>query len=159
MKNLFETCKTFDEAKTLFRKLSKQMHPDAGGTHEAFINLMKQFENFRPVFSEENNFANQAFNKAKFAEIIELLKDLDNVQITFAGTFIWVEGDTYSQREKIKALSLPNYKKASFASKKKAWYFAPIDYQKKSRKAYGLDEIKQMFGAETYTQKKTLITA
>ena len=157
MKNLFETCKTFDEAKTLFRTLSKKMHPDLGGSHEEFLNLMTQFENFKPVFNSENEFANKEFDKEKFAEIIDLLKDLDNVQITFAGTFIWVEGDTYSQREKIKALNLPNYKNARFAGKKKAWYFAPIDYVKKSRKDYGLDEIKKMFGAETYTQKKILI--
>ena len=158
MTNLFKGCKSWDEAKTLFRTLSKKMHPDLGGTHEQFIELVKQFENFTPTFSQENEFANAEFDKRRFADIVELLRELDDVTISFVGTFIWIEGNTYSQKDVIKALDLPNYNKARFASKKKAWYFSPIDYSKKNGKVYGMDEIKQMFGSQSYSQKKILIT-
>lgn len=158
MNNLFKDCRSWDDAKTLFRKLSKKMHPDLGGTHEAFIELKRQFENFRPPFSKENEFSNAEFDKRKFADIVELLKDLDNVTISFVGSFIWIEGNTYSQKDKIKSISLPGYNKARYAGKKKAWYFSPIDYSKKSGKVYELDKIKEMFGSESYTQKKVLLT-
>ena len=158
MKNLFKDCSSWDEAKTLFRKLSKTMHPDLGGTHEQFIELVKQFENFTPTYSEDNKFANAEFDKRKFADIIELLKDLDDVTISFIGTFIWIEGNTYSQKDKIKAIKLQGYNSARFASKKKAWYFSPIDYKKKSKKLYNMDDIKQMFGADSYKQNTLKLT-
>ena len=158
MNNLFKDCKSWDEAKTLFRTLSKKMHPDLGGTHEQFIELVKQFENFTPTFSEDNKFANADFDKRKFADIIELLKELDEVEITFAGTFIWIEGNTYSQKDKIKALELQGYNSARYAPKKKAWYFSPIDYKKKSKKLYNMDDIKHIFGAQSYTQSTLKLT-
>ena len=158
MKNLFKDCATWDEAKTLFRKLSKTMHPDLGGSHEQFIELVKQFENFTPTYSEDNKFANADFDKRKFADIIEILKDLDDVTISFIGTFIWIEGNTYSQKDKIKAIELQGYNKARFASKKKAWYFSPIDYKKKSKKLYNMDDIKEIFGSQSYTQSTLKLT-
>ena len=158
MNNLFKDCKSWDEAKTLFRTLSKKMHPDLGGSDAQFIELKRQFEMFTPTFSKDNEFANKEFDKRKFADIIELLKELDEVEITFAGTFIWIEGNTYSQKDKIKAIQLQGYNSARFASKKKAWYFSPIDYSKKNGKVYGMEEIKAMFGSQSYTQKKILIT-
>ena len=48
MNNLFKDCRNWDEAKTLFRKL-RRCTPDLGGTHEKFIELEKQFENFTPT--------------------------------------------------------------------------------------------------------------
>ena len=158
MKNLFKDCSSWDEAKTLFRKLSKTMHPDLGGTHEAFVELKRQFEMFTPRYSKDSSFANQTFDRRKFADIIELLKELDEVEITFAGTFIWIEGNTYSQKDKIKAIKLQGYNSARFASKKKAWYFSPIDYKKKSKKLYNMDDIKQMFGSQSYTQNTLKLT-
>lgn len=153
---LFKDCKSWDEAKTLFRKLSKTMHPDLGGSHEKFIELVKQFENFTP--SEDNKFANADFDKRKFADIIEILKDLDDVTISFIGTFIWIEGNTYSQKDKIKAIQLQGYNGARYASKKKAWYFSPIDYKKKSKKLYNMDDIKEIFGSQSYTQNTLKLT-
>ncbi len=154
----FKDCASWDDAKTLFRKLSKKLHPDLGGSHELFIELVKQFESFTPTFNKENEFANKAFDKRKFGDIVSLLNVLDDVEISFVGSFIWIEGNTYSQKDIIKGISLPNYNSARFASKKKAWYFSPIDYVKKSKKSYELDEIKAMFGSEGYTQKKILLT-
>ena len=158
MKNLFKDCRNWDEAKTLFRKLSKTMHPDWGGTHEQFIELVKQFENFTPTFSEDNKFANADFDKRKFADIIEILKDLDDVTISFIGTFIWIEGNTYSQKDKIKAVKLQGYNSARYASKKKAWYFSPIDYKKKSKKLYHMEDIIEIFGSQSYTQNTLKLT-
>ena len=158
MNKLFKDCSSWDEAKTLFRKLSKTMHPDLGGTHEQFIELVKQFENFTPTFSEDNKFANADFDKRKFADIIEILKDLDDVTISFIGTFIWIEGNTYSQKDKIKALELQGYNSARYAPKKKAWYFSPIDYKKKSKKLYNMDDIKEIFGSQSYTQNTLKLT-
>ena len=158
MKNLFKTCASWDEAKTLFRKLSKTMHPDLGGTHEQFIELKRQFELFTPTYNKDSSFANQTFDRRKFADIVEILKDLDEVEITFAGTFIWIEGNTYSQKDKIKAIKLEGYNRARYASKKRAWYFSPIDYKKKSKKSYAMDDIKQMFGADSYKQNTLKLT-
>lgn len=50
---MFDKCKTKEEAKTLFRKLSMKLHPDHGGDHELFIKLKESFDNFKPTASSK----------------------------------------------------------------------------------------------------------
>jgi hemerythrin-like domain-containing protein len=57
--NFFNDCKTQDEAKTLFRKLSKMFHPDKGGDPEFMMELKKQYDDFHPSFGYQFNRINQ----------------------------------------------------------------------------------------------------
>lgn len=41
---MFHRCKTEQEIKTLFRRVSKRLHPDLGGEHELMIILQESYE-------------------------------------------------------------------------------------------------------------------
>ena len=41
---MFHRCKTEGDGKDLFKRLSKLLHPDCGGDHEAFIILKEAHE-------------------------------------------------------------------------------------------------------------------
>lgn len=155
MKAYFKECQTLDEAKTLFRKLSHELHPDKGGTHEQFIELKRQFENFRP---ERTFKSDKDFNKSKFYDLVEKFENLNNIKVSFVGSFIWLEdakqGATYEQKDRIKDIEIDGMNSPRYARKKKAWYFSPEDYKRKSRKSRSLEEIKNFFGSEEFQTKQ-----
>jgi len=49
----FTGCKTKEEATKLFRNLSKCFHPDIGGQSEYMVELIKQYDNWKPEQSFE----------------------------------------------------------------------------------------------------------
>lgn len=147
----FKDCTTLDEAKTLFRKLSHQLHPDKGGTHEEFIKLRAEFESFKPSKSFESD---KDFNRSKFYDMVMKFEGLRDIKISFVGSFIWLEdmtpGATYGQREKIKGIEIEGKNQPRFAGKKKAWYYSPVDYKQKSKTKKSLDQIKDYYGCKAF---------
>lgn len=47
----FETAKTIEQAKNLFRDLCKKLHPDTSGfdSQSEFIKMFNEFKNFKPL--------------------------------------------------------------------------------------------------------------
>jgi hypothetical protein len=154
----FKNCTTLDEAKTLFRELSKQLHPDTSGSDTAhlFISMFKEFKAFKPT---QTNDKDEPFNADAFYNQIKHFDGLNDIKINFVGSFIWLEdienGATYFQREAIKNIKIDGYNGARFASQKKSWYFSPVDYVKKSHKATDLETIKSRYGCKTFATRQT----
>lgn len=151
----FNNCTTLDQAKTLFRKLCKELHPDKGGIAKDFISMFNEFKAFKPSEGKEENF-----NADKFYNLIQKFDGLKDIQINFVGSFIWLEdlviGATYEQKNSIKAISIDGYNNARFAGQKKLWYFSPSDYKQKAKSRKSFEEIKNTFGCNSYKTKKQL---
>lgn len=153
MKKYFTECTTIDEAKNLFRDLCKQLHPDTSGrnSQSEFITMFNEFKAFKPTSATAEN---QTFDAAEFYDIIKHFEGLQNIKLSFVGSFIWLEdeasGATYLQREQIKSIKLSGFNSARFASVKKSWYFSPADYQQKSKGKKSLEQIKSTYGCKTY---------
>jgi DnaJ-class molecular chaperone len=154
----FNNCNTLDEAKTLFRELSKKLHPDTSGSDTAhlFISMFKEFKAFKP---RQTNEQDDNFNADEFYNQIKNFDGLNDIRISFVGSFIWLEdieaGATFYQKDIIKAVKIDGYNNARFASQKKLWYFSPLDYKQKSRSNKGIDEIKSTYGCTTFTSRQT----
>ena len=151
--NYFKNCTTLDEAKNLFRKLCLKLHPDHGGKAKDFIKMRAEFKSLR--FDKE-----QSFDFDKFESLIYAFNGLENIEINFVGSFIWLKdieyGAMYRQKETIKSINLDGYNKARWASKKKLWYFSPVDYKKKSGKNTNFEQIKQFYGCKSFASKGNL---
>ena len=84
MTSYFYDCLNKEEAKSKYRKLAKELHPDHGGTKEKFQDLQKQYESFIEVDSgmffrsDHESFKNafDAMNK-------EYAKQYEEYQIHF----------------------------------------------------------------------------
>ncbi len=154
----FKTCNTLDEAKTLFRELSKKLHPDTSGADTAseFIAMFKEFKSFKP---RQTSDTDENFNAETFYNQIKGFDALHDIKISFVGSFIWLEdietGATYHQRQTIKSVVIDGYNGARFASQKKSWYFSPVDYKQKSRVKADLDTIKSRYGCKTFATRQT----
>ena len=146
--NYFKDCKSLDEAKKLYWSLAKQLHPDIGGTKEAFQDLQNQFESFRPA-KEKYKGEFEQWMPDQYMKIIDQLMKIPNIVITICGSWIWISGDTKPVKDQIKSISLEEKGfKRGFSKNKMQWYFSPVGYRKYNKKKYDFETIKAMFGAE-----------
>ncbi|MCL2019881.1 MAG: molecular chaperone DnaJ [Oscillospiraceae bacterium] len=140
---------TLEELKSQYRKLAMEHHPDMGGSDEAMKAVNAEYDRLFPKLKDihktkdgETYTARQATTETAeyFKDLINELMKMDGITIEIIGCFVWVTGDTKPNKDRLKAL------KFQWHSKKTAWYLAPEDYRKRSRKDYALDEIREMYG-------------
>ena len=154
----FETAKTIEQAKNLFRHLCKKLHPDTSGynSQNDFVKMFAEFKKFKP--SENTN--NEDFDASKFYDLLKNFDVLQDIKINFVGSFIWLEdmkpNSTYLQRNTIKSILLDGYNNVRFAPTKKLWYFSPVDYVQKSKSKKDFEEIKKTYGAKSFNSKGNL---
>jgi len=75
---------------------------------------------------------------------IEEFKPL-NIKVELIGSWLWITGETYPIREKLKALGF------LFSGSKKAWFYNGSDKKIRYSKYKSVDEIKQRFGCVEVT--------
>ena len=159
--NYFETCTTLDSAKNLFNKLCFKLHPDTSkkDTEQEFIKMFKEFKNFRPT-AEHANGKESDFNFDDFYNIVRRFQHLENVLISFIGSFIWLEdeagadGATKAQKEEIKSILLEGFNNPRFSGKRKTWFYSPVGYKQKFRSKKSFEELKTTWGNKTYNAKE-----
>jgi hypothetical protein len=158
----FTDCNTIDQAKNAFRNLCKSLHPDTSGrdSQAEFIAMYSEFKKFKPsnqTEQQKENYTN--FDPAEFYDMIKNFDQLEEINISFVGSFIWLEdetkGATYEQKDIIKSIKLIGYNNARFASVKKSWYYSPEDYQQKSKDKKTLEQIKSTYGCKTFKNSKS----
>lgn len=152
--NYFEGCTSLDEAKKLYWSLAKKLHPDVGGTKQAFQDLQNQFEHFRPE-KEKFNGEFEQWMPDQYMKIIDELMKIPNIVITVCGSWIWISGETKPVKDQIKAIPLEDTGfKRGFSKNKMQWYFSPVGYRKYSKKVYDFETIKAMFNTEEVESTK-----
>nr|WP_317632327.1 J domain-containing protein [uncultured Flavobacterium sp.] len=154
----FKNIKSLDELKNLFRQLCKELHPDKGGNTKEFIIMFNEYDSLKDSFNNNNENQGKNINSEKFYNILQQLDKLENINISFVGSFIWltdiIEGSMYKQKDIIKSFIFDGYNLARWASAKKSWYFSPSDYSApKNKKRQSLDEIKTKYQTKEYKTK------
>jgi curved DNA-binding protein CbpA len=139
------------ELRTEYYNLAKKYHPDMGGTDEAMKAINNEYEKLysKVVSGQYENYEKWSEDfKEKFYHgdeelraILDSLVKLPKIQIEVCGIWIWVTGETREVKEQLKSL------KMRWSNNKKAWYWHPADYKKRSNKKYDLNEIRDMFGS------------
>ena len=140
---------TLEELKGQYRKLAFQHHPDKGGDTEImkainneYDELFAKLKNVHKTKDGETYTAKQESTETadQFKDLINELMKMDNIIIEIIGCFAWVTGETKPYKEKLKEL------KFQWHNGKTAWYLKPEDYNHRSHREYGLDEIRAMYG-------------
>lgn len=154
----FSNIKNANDLKSLFRKLCNELHPDKGGNSTEFIKMMKEYNSIKDSFNSENDSEN--LSGEKFYNILEQLNKLENVEIQFIGSFIWLfdtePNSMYSQKDLIKTFVFDGYNTARWAKVKKSWYFSPLEYKRGGKKTYSINEIQSKYGVKTVQSKGSL---
>jgi len=150
----FTDCKTAEELKKAYRAWAKKLHPDLGGDAEEFKVMQAEYERMWEHLKNVHKTAEgETYTKEtdetpqEFINTINVLIRLEGVYVEICGNWIWASGNTQPYKETLKGL------KFKWAHKKRAWYFHSEPYHKRSRRELSLDEIRDMFGSQSYTTK------
>jgi len=147
IKKEFEGVTGLNEAKKVFKRLARLLHPDVGGDEESFKTLKNVYDD---IVEHKIYFSNNAKFDIELEKIISQILHFENITIEVVGSWIWLSGDTKAIKEKLKEL---NFK---WASKKKMWYYGEM--KGKNPKQKSMEEIKNKYGCTTLKseQKKKL---
>lgn len=153
----FTNCQTLAELKDEYRKVVMILHPDKGGDTQAFQEMRNEFESKWEIV--KNLYINKdgevstlkkenGERPTEFYTIIEYLMGIEGLELSVACWFLWIEGKTYENKDKIKACPINTAThKIGFSRDKNAWYIAPSWYRKFNNKAkYSMQDIKRTWG-------------
>ena len=141
--NEFKEVEGINEAKKVYRKLAKKLHPDAGGTNEDFKLLNEVYNQFLE-FGLKNS--DSEFD-LELEKIISEILHYEDIVIEVVGSWIWVGGKTKDIKDHLKELGF------KWRSKKKLWSYGQM--KRRNPKEMSMDDIKNKYGViEVKTQIK-----
>lgn len=74
---------------------------------------------------------------------MESLKGIDGIEVELCGTWLWIDGNTYENRESLKAVG------CKFSRTKKKWYWRSPDAKAGwSRGKQTMGQIRQKYGSQ-----------
>lgn len=132
-----------NEAKKIYKRLAKKLHPDVGGSDEEFKILNSVYNDF---LENKIYFSNESKIDLELEKIISQILHFENITIELIGSWIWISGDTKTIKEKLKELGF------KWASKKKMWYYGEM--KSKNPKPKPIDEIKAKYGSQTFKSRE-----
>lgn len=162
MNKWFKGMKTLEELKKAYHKLIFKYHPDRGGDTATMQDINKEYESLfarlkNKHADKDGNVYEQETNESpeEFRELLEKLMKLKGISIEVVGCFVWVGGDTFPNKEELKALGF------KYSRKKVMWYKAPATWVKKGNKEFKMDEIRDKYGVQykTTTAKSVALPA
>jgi len=77
-----------------------------------------------------------------YPEVIDQLIRLEGIVIEIIGSWLWVSGNTFAHKEKLKELDF------IFSKPKKMWYFRPGDKKVHNPRPWSIDKIRLTYGSD-----------
>lgn len=157
--NFFKDCQTVEEVKALYRKLARQHHPDLGGDAETMKRLNNEYERVLKKFDGEESIGTDGkshtykYNEEIERELMDMIAallalDMEGVDITLIGLWIWLTGNTKPHREQLKEL------KCRWNSSRGCWYYRPDALGWRRSSGADLEELAQKYGSTNCNQFK-----
>jgi len=153
----FHNVQTVGEAKSLYRRLAKENHPDLHGPkftarmqaiNDEYHKILASFDGQTSIGSDNKEHTyhyNRDVEQELMDKISELLAlKLENVEIELVGTWIWVSGDTKPVKEALKSAGL------KWHSKRMRWYWRKSGYRRRYNKKASFNDLRQMYGSRTF---------
>jgi hypothetical protein len=157
----FTNCKNINEAKSTYKNLAKQFHPDiaqydttaimqAINSEYAFA-IAKLAKGDTNLSSEQ--VEDEILNAEAYKNAVNVAINLNGITIELCGGWLWIGGNTYPVRASLKEAGF------MFACAKKMWYFRSPEYATNNRKKMDIDQIRSKYGSQqilSNTNKKVL---
>ena len=146
----FANCRTLDELKKEYRRLSKLHHPDHGGDEATMKAINAEYsDRFEVLKRQHNASADEAHQTTEapeeFINIINALVKLHGITVELCGCWLWVSGDTRAVKEELKAAG------GRWSSSKKMWYWRhQEDGAHWSRGRKSMQQIRAKYGSQTF---------
>ena len=151
---MFEHCKTAEELKKEYHKAAIRLHPDNGGSEDAFKEMQVDFTRmFDRLKNIHVNSKGEMYEKTgeyattetaqEFMDILASLMSIDSIQIEICGSWLWIGGDTKPAKESLKEVG------CRWSQNKKMWYFDREDgVRRYHKKPWTMAEIRGAYGSQ-----------
>ena len=154
----FATCTTLEALKKEYRRLCMIHHPDRGGDAATMAAINNEYdEAFHRTAEAGGSTATESEAEEvpeEFRAVISRLVVLAGIDVEICGSWIWVTGATYPNREALKAAG------CRYSKSKVAWYWHASTYVRRARRGYSLEEIRDLHGSEKIkTRSAAVLTA
>jgi hypothetical protein len=164
--NYFQHCQNYEEARTLYRKLAHDNHPDHGGDTATMQDINAQWAQYQAYNAcndartrQTEAHANGRKSAADYHDLNDLAEVLrikveallnisSEIIVEVCGLWIWVTGETKAHHAEIKAVEGMRY-----AHNKQAWYFAAVPSY--NRTTHTMDEIRNMHGSQVFSRQQS----
>ncbi len=143
IKQNFKDITDLKEAKKIYKTLAKQLHPDTGGTNEAFKLLNNIYTDY---LNNSLYFSNDTSINLDLEKIISQILHYENIIIEIVGDWIWLSGETKPIKEHLKDLGF------RWRNKKKMWSFGEM--KGKTSRGQKMEDIKAKYGSQTVATKQ-----
>ena len=157
----FNGVKNLEELRTRYKDLLKANHPDNGGDvgtmQEINAEYDKAFKALKAGAKLEDEKEAIKWSEAEDELIRKALYKiihLEGLNIEIVGCWIWIDGETFANREVLKPAGY------TWSKARKKWHYAPYEsrYHKGSKKPF--DEIRRIYGSKNVeTERPERITA
>jgi len=142
----FKDCRTIEEVKSLYKKLAKEHHPDAGGVTAIMQAINTEYAFACAKIAKGTGLSDEEAKEEirlseEYRKVINAIIHLPGVLIEVVGNWIWVTGNTRPVKEMLKKAGL------FFAKKKVAWYYRSPEFKTRGGNST-LDEIRARYGSE-----------
>ncbi len=156
----FKNIETLADLRKEYHRLALLNHPDKGGNEETMKGINNEFERLSKLLINADSTFTQARKDYEYQvseelqEIINMVINLAGLEIEIIGSWVWLTGNTYPNKEAIKSAGF------MFSRQKAAWYWHAGGYRKKNGKMGSLDDVRNFWGSEKvqsrHHEEKTL---
>ena len=135
-----------------YRAACKKYHPDINPDSVEFMKLINLAYEFliKNISKLNSNFATKQDGPSideAIQTIFDKIKTFEGIKAEVCGTWLWLNGNTYQYKDQINEAGL------RFSRNKKAWYWHPPGYKKRSRKSFTMPEIRDLWGSYKLDQE------
>ncbi|WP_313579479.1 J domain-containing protein [Lacrimispora sp.] len=157
MAKYFKDINTLEELRKQYKELLKRFHPDnPSGSTEATQEINSEYDKLFQILKDKHDSktADSQDNKSsyedmkydfaedeKLREVLSKIITFVGINIEIIGNWIWIDGDTYSYKDEVKAMGF------KWAREKKKWYFHTEAFRKRSHKKLSIDDIRNYYGS------------
>ena len=155
----FTNAYTVGQAKSMYRMLAKENHPDLYG-HEATATMQAINDEYHDLLESLNGSTSVGSDgkqhtyhysydveQAVMDKIAELLAlNLVGCEIELIGTWVWVSGDTKPVKDKLGKDGAG----LRWHSKRERWYWHGKTYRRRYNKNASFSDIRQMYGSRSF---------
>lgn len=157
MTKYFETCRTLDELKKLYKAAAMKHHPDLGGStatmqainaeYETRFEVLKRSQNEQAAEDTTGRTRATTENAGDFIAIISHLLRMDGLEIELCGRWLWIGGNTKAHKDELKACGC----RWSQTKKLWSWHFREEgDHWHRGKQS--MAQIRAKYGSTTFTR-------